>query len=1059
VTKDWVQCPSCTVGLHRNCQQERAGKGLVCCPACQEGPSFTEEMNFFGIWFRNLAEERAFVSAAMGPPSPTINYLSEELYSELDGSEEPVIVKTITPSKPVLVQNKFSPINNYLAMQKVPRINSCNLSPTKIVKQFSPVKIGQHFSPAKQNSNISDASPHSSPLKNILEFVPRRSSRSSNSSSCSDVICDGSGSSRESSPIHIKPFNLPKMAKLSELKSPVKSKSPAKSRISIMGNSPKKLCSSPLKTLSSPAKVKTPTKNASKSPKKNLLISMAEQASQATAKPPETVKTEELVLNKPTTASVASKVVTPVKVNPKLVKKPKHRVVSVEYSSDSSEGPLSDIDDILTGNVPDVDKHPLANIVFDPANPFLDQVLERMSANDDEMSVDEAETSIEKKVKKKKKRRNDVKMSPRKSLLLKQTQDKIAADDLSPKIKPKKFGISRQLPLSERIIYHGRNWIPMGKFGKVEEEADCDCSWIFYFTRKRLEDITDVNVAEKTLMNMWNVHVAKYQGRGVMHLDKVLKDFLTEHSHTLIEQNLYRNFVSHISSMKQASLISMDTMMYCVNGIQEVMKFLSGASMGIGEVWKEQRNKQVEANMQQIETDKISKKSSKSSPRKNKSSTRGRPNSNLPGSSLSNCRSPSRGSPLSPSRPTSMSRGRRLVNAAVNVQKSLSFDPNNSTEISTQKFNEATPVKQKQSRTSPRKSTSTPSSSSLDLRLSDSTETGSSNSDSFHSTKEQELASFLNSFPKGDHTVSSTPTDSNQKSSSQLAAIFPDIELDSVKLPTDCTEKSSSHLAAIFPSIELDTMKKPAAVDKTPNTTDCLDMSVMIHALTEDPESDSEDELYFSPCTTPTPPSEQSTDTVKDIEIPIIIEKPKFLSPVYVRPRIPKDYKKLQAEEYERMREVAREKQVCQKVLVLYIDDSMIEKVKSLSNYINHNYNKLAQVMIEPLPLGIASDPKRKRAGSWDKSERSTPDLEVSFPLIDGSPRTSSYTSSPNSSNNSFHNCSGGKYGKKRKLRLNGDSAKHTQLAEELEKSAQLLKEVKSGIMRQATPTQDLMDI
>merc|ERR1719315_894465 len=226
-------------------------------------------------------------------------------------------------------------------------------------------------------------------------------------------------------------------------------------------------------------------------------------------------------------------------------------------------------------------------------------------------------------------------------------------------------------------------------------------------------------------------------------------------------------------------------------------------------------------------------------------------------------------------------------------------------------------------------------------------------------------------------------------------------------------------------------------------------MTAMIHALTEDPESDSEDELYFSPCTTPTPQLEESTDTVKDIDIPVIIEKPKFLSPVYVRPRIPKDYKKLQAEEYERMREVAREKQVCQKVLVLYIDDSMIEKVKSLSNYINHNYNKLAQVMIEPLPIGIGTDPKRKRAGSWDQSERSTPDLEVSFPLIDGSPRTS----------NSSCQQSGGKYGKKRKLRLHGDSAKHTQLVEELEKSAQYVKEVKSGLMRQSTPTQDLMDI
>ena len=132
----------------------------------------------------------------------------------------------------------------------------------------------------------------------------------------------------------------------------------------------------------------------------------------------------------------------------------------MEYSSDSSEGPLSDIDDILTGNINDVEKHPMANLVFDPSNPFLDQVLERMSADDDEMSNDEADISTEKKIKKKRKRKNDIKMSPRKSLLLKQTQDKLTVDDVTPKSKSKpKIGVIKQLPISERQIYHGRNWV------------------------------------------------------------------------------------------------------------------------------------------------------------------------------------------------------------------------------------------------------------------------------------------------------------------------------------------------------------------------------------------------------------------------------------------------------------------------------------------------------------------------------------------------------------------------------------------------------------------------
>eukprot|EP00090_Calanus_glacialis_P014557 TRINITY_DN2336_c0_g1_i1.p1 TRINITY_DN2336_c0_g1~~TRINITY_DN2336_c0_g1_i1.p1 ORF type:complete len:1048 (-),score=339.89 TRINITY_DN2336_c0_g1_i1:321-3224(-) len=967
----------------------------------------------------------------MGPPSATISYLSEELYTELTGVGEET-----QDLKPILVKNKFSPINNYLAMQKAPRINSHlhNISPAKLVKHLSPAK--SNFSPAKQTSHVSDTSPHSSPLKNILEFVPRRSSRSSNSSSCSDVICDGSGSSRDSSPVQVKPFNLPKMARLTELKTPTKSKSPAKAK---MGNSPKRLINTAIRSLNSPSKVSSPTKPLLNSPKNtNSLISMTQDATKLTAKPPEILKTDELVLNKSNTATsdASKKVTTPKKQTPKsnkgspafkITPKPSIcRALTVEYSSDSSEGPLSDIDDILTGNINDVEKHPMANLVFDPSNPFLDQVLERMSADDDEMSNDEADASTEKKIKKKRKRKNDIKMSPRKSLLLKQTQDKLTVDDVTPKSKNKpKIGVIKQLPITERQIYHGRNWTPMTKYGDGESEADCECSWVSHFTKKRLEDITDVNGAEKNLMNMWNVHVAKYQGRGVMHLDKVLKDFLSEHSHTLIELNLYRNFVSHISSMQQASLISMDTMLYCANAMQEVMKVISETKTVIGKVWKEQRNKQVEKDMKKLEAEKMSRKNTKSvSPsRKPKSSTRGRPNSNLPGSSLNACRSPSRGTPLSPSRPSSISRGRRPANRAVNMQKSLNFDPNSSSDATNQKFNEVTPVKQKPHRSSPRKSTtSTPSasSSSLDLRLSDSTETGSS--DSFHSTKEQELSTFLNNFPSTDPTVSSTPS--------------------------DCNPKSSNHISAIFPEIDLEPVQQPPPPSKPP-----LDLSSMIHALTDDPYSDSEDELYFSPCATPTNPAEESTDTIVE---ELYDQGPRLL-PVYSRPRIEKDYKKLQENNYERIKALAMEKEASQKVLVLYIDDSMIEKVRSLSTYINYKYNRAANVLIENIPLPVDVT-KRKRAGSFDQSERSTPDLEVSFPLIDGSPMTS-YTSSPNTSNSSVQHCSGGKYGKKRKLRLHGDTPKHTQLVEQLEKSAQLVKEVKSGIMRQTTPTQDLMDI
>ena len=145
--------------------------------------------------------------------------------------------------------------------------------------------------------------------------------------------------------------------------------------------------------------------------------------------------------------------------------------------------------------------------------------------------------------------------------------------------------------------------------------------------------------------------------------------------------------------MQHAGLISTETMLYCANAMQEVMKVIKETKTVIGQAWKEQRNREVEKNMK-IEAEKMSKKNIKSvSPsRKSKLSSRGHPNSNLTWSSLNACRSPNRSAstPLSPSRPPfPISRGRRLVNAAVNMQKSLNFESNNYSDASSQKESES----------------------------------------------------------------------------------------------------------------------------------------------------------------------------------------------------------------------------------------------------------------------------------------------------------------------------------------------------------------------------------
>ena len=179
-------------------------------------------------------------------------------------------------------------------------------------------------------------------------------------------------------------------------------------------------------------------------------------------------------------------------------------ILKIEFSSDDTgtEGPLSDIDDILTGTLHNLESHPLAGIVFQETNPHLKKIMERISGGEQLEDPEEPEKEEEEPEKKKKEKKPRAERK-------KKTQERSYSGSESDKGR-KKIMI-RKLPLSQRQIYHGRNWVPMTTWGEGEEEAECECSWTMDYTGKKLDDIVDLNSAEKTMMNLWNKHVNKYQ--------------------------------------------------------------------------------------------------------------------------------------------------------------------------------------------------------------------------------------------------------------------------------------------------------------------------------------------------------------------------------------------------------------------------------------------------------------------------------------------------------------------------------------------------------------------
>jgi len=619
-------------------------------------------------------------------------------------------------------------------------------------------------------------------------------------------------------------------------------------------------------------------------------------------------------------------------------------LVKVQNSKSSSDGPLSDIDDILKGNVSGIETHPMASFVFSPDNPNLENVLDRLNNPQPIEEEEEMDVEIKEKVKKKRKKKSDMKLStsPRKSVLMKQHNQRLKSEDTpETKSKPKKKFRVEKLPLSARQIYHGRNWTPMSKFGTGESEAECDCSWVMNYTKNRLDDLVDVNGGEKVLMDMLNKHVNKYQGRGVLHLDLVLKEFITEHSHIIVAQNLYRNFMCHVANLHQASLVTGETVLAVTNSLQEVMRVMPETQTVIGLVLMQQRDIALAARRAECA----------SPTRKPKSASRSRVNSHMAG--IGGCRSPSRVPITSPKRTTLPSSPAVLSSPSKIIPRSPLMSANGPKRMSNlcinvQKLSPASPTVKKLlnfdsslkelNSTNPNINQTAKKLSTSDVRSSD------SESESFHSTLGE------SEFNTATAEVQSTP----KKLSS-----------------------SNHNVNAILP---------PMPADILPLSFDFSNILV----LTDEPDSESESEMFLSPCTSP-PPEELDEESTPGPQV---------------------DYLNLQEVEYEKIRRVARQGEDRFKVLVFYVDDKMIEKIRPVSQ----------------IRASINSKTRRKRENC---SKSSTPDLEVSFPgLVDKKKKTG--------------------------LEIWQTGVDSSCLVEQLERTEEVVKKVKDDIMRQTTPTYNL---
>ena len=458
VGTDLLQCPACSTYMDRACLDSRASAGASDCPSCADSSAFTEFAEKFGIWFRNPAAEKSLIASGAGAPSPTISYLMRECSSQQ------------TDKGPRLVKNMLSPMNQHLAAQK----SSRPFQTRPVMRPEEPI------------------------VRLTATSSPEKGSTSAKRESDSDVMCVPAGAGWLSTPGN----TLPRKQSVD----PRRTKS-LPGKVLKANKSPNQLISTFFKPISkssvaseSEVEIMEPVEGTSNDGSKDSLTKTKRACSPVNAphpspkKPLSPFKTIRMCTN-------TTKVVRP--------------VMKIELSTDTgTEGPLSDIDDILSGSIPHLEDHPLAEAVFDPANKYLKEIMKKISESEKEDKQsgadEEKECEAEKKAKEKKITEKKAKPEVERKKVLKKAHERKRTDSDSSGKERQRIQI-KKLPLASRQIFHGRNWVPMAEFGKGEEEAECECEWVMDYTRNKLEDFVDLNSGEKTMMNLWNKHVNKYQ--------------------------------------------------------------------------------------------------------------------------------------------------------------------------------------------------------------------------------------------------------------------------------------------------------------------------------------------------------------------------------------------------------------------------------------------------------------------------------------------------------------------------------------------------------------------
>lgn len=112
-----------------------------------------------------------------------------------------------------------------------------------------------------------------------------------------------------------------------------------------------------------------------------------------------------------------------------------------------------------------------------------------------------------------------------------------------------------------RLYYHSQSCTPIHTVDEFEadSEGEPDPEWLTQNCKKLVDEFTDVNEGEKALMNMWNAHVMARNDVGDLQMVDACDTFIDRFGRELVQKNLYRNFLLHLTNLFDYGLITRST--------------------------------------------------------------------------------------------------------------------------------------------------------------------------------------------------------------------------------------------------------------------------------------------------------------------------------------------------------------------------------------------------------------------------------------------------------------------------------------------------------------------